>query len=125
MTELGLAIPNSPFDEIRNVDENGNEYWSARNLQEVVNYETWQNFELNVRKAFDSIAADEDVFAAQYHISAVTKMIEIGNGAQRPSSDFQLTRHGAYRVILECDGRKRSVASAKKYFAAQTVQAVF
>lgn len=118
-----LSSPSTPFDQIRKVRSDGSESWSARDLQEIVEYEQWRNFEAAVLKARDSISQDQGETAAQHHIADASKMVATGSGAQRGVSDYRLTRHGAYRVLQECDGRKPRIAEAKAYFAQRTQEA--
>jgi DNA-damage-inducible protein D len=113
----------TPFDQIREIGSEGSEFWSARELQQLVEYGEWRNFEAAVLKARASITQDQGEIAAQHHIGDSNKMIQVGKGAARQVDDYRLTRHGAYRVLQECDGRKPRIAEAKAYFAHRAQEA--
>ncbi|GAC1360637.1 MAG: DNA damage-inducible protein D [Ktedonobacteraceae bacterium] len=109
----------SPFDAIRRMDENGNEYWSARELSKVLGYDRWENFRRYViprtQKAFE-----KSEHAVSDHIRGTTKMIKAGKGAQRPVEDFELSRFACYLVVENADPEKPIVALGQHYFAVQT-----
>ncbi|OZE35672.1 MULTISPECIES: phage antirepressor KilAC domain-containing protein [unclassified Rhodococcus (in: high G+C Gram-positive bacteria)] len=111
----------SPFDAIRRVRADGSEYWSARELSKAVEYETWRNFAAALDRA--KIACENSGSPAQDHFVGVSKMVEIGSGAQRSSDDYQLSRFGAYLVVMNGDPRKPAIAAAQSYFAIRTREA--
>ncbi len=107
----------SLFDAIRQVRTDGSEFWSARDLQPLLGYLKWQNFALVVadaRRSADIVGTGQDQFTDS------SKMVSVGSGAVREIADVELTRYGAYMVILAGDGRKPEIAAAKDYFAVQT-----
>lgn len=107
----------SPFDAIKQTREDGSEFWSARDLMLPLGYAKWQNF---VSVVDDARRSTEIVGAGQDQFTDSSKLISIGKGGVREVGDVELTRYGAYMVILAGDGRKPEIAAAKDYFAVQT-----
>lgn len=107
----------SPFDAIKQTREDGSEFWSARDLMLPLGYAKWQNF---VSVVDDARRSTEIVGAGQDQFTDSSKLINIGKGGVREVGDVELTRYGAYMVILAGDGRKPEIAAAKDYFAVQT-----
>lgn len=111
----------SPFDSIRHFDENGNEFWLARELMIVMGYVKWQNFHQSVKEGFENIKLTGD--NPFDHITDSGNLVKRIQGGGSGEKDYKLTRYGAYMVALACDGRKPEVALAKKYFAIKTREA--
>lgn len=102
--------------EINNV-----ECWSARELQPLLGYSKWENFEKVIVKAKDACKnAGETV---ESHFPDVRKMVEIGSGTEREIEDIALTRYACYLVAQNGDSRKQEIAFAQTYFAVQTRRA--
>lgn len=119
-TDLTIPVA-SPFDAIRRTDEGGIEYWSARDLMPLLDYDRWERFEDAVARAEAAINnSDEE---APDHIRGAAKMVTLGSGAKRNIVDFHLTRYGAYMVAMNSDPRKPAVAQAQTYFAIRTREA--
>lgn len=108
----------SPFDQIRQVDTQGNEFWSARDLMEAMDYAEWRKFEGAIRRAWSSAEN-----RGTDHIVPSDKMVQLGSGAQRRVIDYRLTRFGAYLVVMNGDPRKPEIADAQAYFAVKTREA--
>ena len=109
---------NETFEDIKHIDENGIEFWYARELQSVLNYKEWRKFENVINKAKESCKnSDITVFD---HFVDVDKMVRIGSGAERKQKDYKLTRYACYLVAQNGDTRKRVIALAQTYFAIQT-----
>lgn len=109
----------SPFDAIRRVDEQGNEYWSARELSRILGYDRWENFRKYVIPRTQR-ACEASGRPASDHIRGITKMIRAGKGARRSIEDFELSRFACYLVVENSDPDKPIVALGQTYFAVQT-----
>ena len=105
------------FESIRRLDEEGREYWSARELAPVLEYQDWRNFLLVVDKA--RVACEQSGRAVNDHFGDVTKMVPIGSGAHRPVPDVQLSRYACYLIVQNGDPSKPVIANGQTYFAMQ------
>ena len=115
----------SSFDEIAKEikDDEGEalEVWYARELQQVLGYNRWENFVVAIGRAMEScktlgVNVDD-------HFREVTKMIALAKGAHRKVQDFMLTRYACYLIAQNGDPKKEEVAFAQSYFAVQTRKA--
>ncbi len=99
----------------------GVECWSARELQTLLGYSKWENFEKVIQKAKDACKnAGEQI---ENHFPDVRKMVEIGSDTERPVNDIALTRYACYLIAQNGDSRKEEIAFAQNYFAVQTRRA--
>lgn len=108
----------SAFEGCAHVEEEGVEFWYARDLQRLLDYSDYRNFINIVNKA--KVAALNSGADPQDHFVDVTDMIELGKGALREVENIKLTRYAAYLVAQNGDSRKKPVAFAQTYFAVQT-----
>lgn len=109
---------NQTFEDIKHIDENGIEFWYARELMNCLNYSKWSNFKKVISKAMESCKnSDISVFD---HFTDVGKMVQIGSEAQREQQDYKLTRYACYLIAQNGDSRKKVIALAQTYFAIQT-----
>jgi DNA-damage-inducible protein D len=94
------------------------ECWSARELQEILSYQRWENFTNAISKAKKACEnADSKI---EDHFRDVTKMVSVGSGAQREVEDVALTRYACYLIAQNGDPTKPPIAFAQTYFAVQT-----
>lgn len=107
------------FDDIIHTLEDGEiEFWYARELQPLLGYSRWENFELVIKKAMVSCENAGGNLAD--HFREVTKMVSIGSGAVRTVKEYVLTRYACYLIAQNGDSRKDEIAFAQSYFAVQT-----
>jgi DNA-damage-inducible protein D len=108
---------NNTFDSIRKSDQNGNEYWEARELQKVLEYSQWRRFEDAInraRKACRNSKCNE-----LEHFADVGKIVKTG-ALERKIANFHLSRYACYLIVQNGDPRKKVIALGQTYFAIQT-----
>jgi DNA-damage-inducible protein D len=96
----------------------GVECWSARDLQLILGYSQWRNFENAINKA--KISCENAGELVTNHFAVISKMVEIGSGAQKSVQDIALTRYACYLIAQNGDANKSEIAFAQTYFAVQT-----
>lgn len=106
------------FESIKHIDENGIEFWYARELMVVLNYSKWENFKKVIDRSMISVE-NSDINILD-HFADVRKMVSIGSGAEKVISDYKLTRYACYLIAQNGDNRKKVIALAQTYFAVQT-----
>lgn len=106
------------FEDIKHIDEYGNEYWEARELMTILEYRKWQKF-INVINA-SKIACEKSENLIDDHFTQVGKLIEVAKGAKRRILDYKLSRYACYLIVQNSDPRKEVVALGQTYFAIQT-----
>jgi len=117
MNELEISN-NTTFESIKHFDENGIEFWYARELMKALEYKKWQKF-LNVIES-SKRACNNSNNVVNDHFTQVGKMVEIGSGAKRNMLDYKLTRYACYLIVQNSDPKKEAVALGQTYFAVQT-----
>ena len=117
MERKQIEIYKIKFDEI--IQElDGVEFWYARELQKLLGYEQWRNFELIIHKA--QISCESAGINASDNFAEVSKLVPIGSGAERAVKDYMLTRYACYLIAQNGDPKKEEIAFAQSYFAVQT-----
>ncbi|GHT00914.1 DNA damage-inducible protein D [Bacteroidia bacterium] len=107
------------FEQIKQVDENGNEFWYARDLAPVLEYAKWENFQKVINRAMLS--------CKNSGLSLVSNFPEVRKTVQIPSIagtkniiDYKLSRYACYLIVQNGDPRKEVIALGQTYFATQT-----
>lgn len=112
-----LPTPISSFEKIRRSEENGAEFWFARELAPLLDYQDYRNFLRVIEKARQ--ACEGSGYDIEDHFGEVTKMVDIGSGAQRPVEDVKLSRYACYLIVQNADPAKPVIAHGQTYFAVQ------
>ncbi len=108
------------FEQIRRIDERGNEYWSGRELGKILEYSEFRHFKPVVEKARDACRNSGQPLAN--HFEDYLEMVKIGSGAERPFDDgVKLSRYACYLIVQNADPSKEIVATGQTYFAIQTL----
>ena len=116
--EIIAKVLNKDFESIKKIDENGIEYWEARELMPILGYEKWQNSEEVIARAAKAcINSGQDV---DNHFTNISKMVKIGSDSVRKVNDWKLDRYACYLIAQNGDSNKVEIALAQTYFAIQT-----
>ena len=113
-----ITIAGKSFEELKQVNDHGAEYWSARALQPMLGYSQWRRFEQAIERAI--ISCSESGNPSENHFAGAGKMVELGSGSVREVEDYQLSRFACYLIAQNGDPRKPEIARAQQYFAVQT-----
>ena len=120
MSEMIKHYSEETFESIKHINEYGQEYWLARELQRVLEYSDYRNFELTVFKAMEACKTAGGQI--EDHFGDVTEMVEIGSGAHRELKSYELSRYACYLIVMNGDPRKEVIAVGQTYFAVKTRQ---
>jgi len=106
------------FEQIRQTDENGNEYWLARQLAKALEYNDFRNFIKVITKAKEACENSGQII--ENHIVEANEMVAIGSGATRNMPSYKLSRYACYLIVQNANPSKEVVALGQTYFAVQT-----
>ncbi len=106
------------FENIKHIDEEGNEYWFARELQRILEYTQWRRFENVINKSM--ISCKNSNINVREQFANVGKLSKRSNNAVVQINDYKLTRYACYLIAQNGDSRKRVISLAQTYFAIQT-----
>ena len=106
------------FEDIKHIDENDNDYWLARELQNVLGYHQWRSINELIERA--KVACRESKYSIEDHFAVQSKMIKLAKGATRNVIDYKLSRYACYLIVMNGNPQKEIIALAQTYFAIQT-----
>lgn len=113
-----LAPDRKSFEDLKQINQHGAEYWTARQLQPLLGYKQWRSFAKAINKAITSCTQSGN--DPDYHFARARKSIALSKGAIRMVDDFELSRFACFLIAQNGDPRITEIAEAQKYFAIQT-----
>lgn len=119
MSEISIYDEHT-FESIKHINEDGQEYWLARELRGVLEYVQWRRFSDTIERA--KLACKNSGYEIEDHFADVGKMVGIGSGAERQVDDVMLSRYACYLIVMNGDPRKEIIAVGQTYFAVKTRQ---
>ena len=105
------------FEDIKHSDDNGNEFWEARELQQILDYKEWRYFSTVIEKA--QIACSQSNNSINSHFGVNTKIVPAGK-TTKPIIDYKLSRYACYLIVQNANPKYKAVALGQTYFAVQT-----
>lgn len=118
MKKIGDRYTNNIFENIKHIDDYENEYWYARELQKVLEYKEWRNFQKVINKAV--LSANNSISSEEDWIVEINNPIKTGKGKEEIIKDYKLSRYICYLIVQNADPSKEVVALGQTYFAIQT-----
>ena len=112
------VINEKVFEDIKHVDEFGNEYWLARELQNVLGYHQWRSINDLIERA--KVTCKESKYRVDDHFALYRKMVDIGSKTTRNVIDYKLSRYACYLIVMNGNPKKEIIALGQTYFAIQT-----
>lgn len=110
----------STFESIKHINDYGQEFWYARELQIALEYKQWRRFCGVIDKAKE--ACKNSGYTISDHFADIGKMVDIGSSAHREIQDFELSRYACYLIVMNGDSSKEIIALGQTYFAVKTRQ---
>ncbi len=120
MSENLNSYSEQTFENIKHINEEGQEYWLARELQVILEYKQWRRFVDSIERA--KMACKNSGYNIEDHFADAGKMVAIGSGAKRFIEDYMLSRYACYLIVMNGDPRKDVIAVGQTYFAIKTRQ---
>lgn len=114
------SINENLFESIKHINEYGQEYWTARELIPLLEYNEYRFFKKVIDKAISACEASDNTVSD--HFVQVHEMVTIGSGAEREVENYHLSRYACYLIAMNGDPRKQAIALAQTYFAVKTRQ---
>ena len=108
------------FENLKHINEYGQEFWYARELQSALEYSQWRRFSDAIERA--KTACEKSGHSIQDHFADVGKMVKLGSGSTREIEDIALSRYACYLIVMNGDSRKEVIALGQTYFAVKTRQ---
>lgn len=119
MSEKRIAEKHhATFENLRRFDDDGNEFWQARQLAKIFEYSEYRHFQPVIDRAQE--ACSNSGRSIDDHFEDILDMVEIGSGAYREVADVRLSRYACYLIVQNADPAKPIVANGQTYFAIQT-----
>ena len=113
-----IAAEHKQLEDIKHTDDNGIEFWYARELASVLDYTQWRNFTKVIDKAM--LSCQNSGFECADHFVDVSKTVAMPNSASKKINDLELSRYACYLIVQNGDPRKEPIALGQTYFAIQT-----
>lgn len=113
-----MSDQHQPFEQLKQIDANGMEFWSARSISKLLGYSEYRHFQPVITKAKEACRKSEHVIAD--HFEDILGMVTIGSGALRELPDVKLSRYACYLLVQNGDPAKPVIAAGQTYFAVQT-----
>jgi DNA-damage-inducible protein D len=114
----GYSSTMARLEEVKRSSAEGEDYWMARDINAILGYPTWREFEDVIERAWKAFEGNQ--LDPSHQIVQTHKMMEVGRGAQRQGEDFFLSRAACYLIAMNGDPSKPQIAAAQAYFAVQT-----
>ena len=114
------SINENLFESIKHINEYGQEYWTARELIPLLEYNEYRFFKKVIDKSISACEASNNTVSD--HFVQVHEMVTIGSGAEREVENYHLSRYACYLIAMNGDPRKQAIALAQTYFAVKTRQ---
>jgi len=118
---IATSSGENPFDQIRQVDPDGTEYWLARELQPLLGYNQWRRFEETIERA--KLACQNSLYSISDHFADAGNVVKRKQGGGSSQSNYRLSRYACYLTAMNGDPRKPEIAAAQSYFAIKTREA--
>ena len=106
------------FEDIKHIDEEGKEYWLARELQSTLGYHQWRSINDLIKKA--KVACKDSKYNIDDHFALYRKMVDIGSKTRRKVIEYKLSRYACYLIVMNGNPNKEVIALGQTYFAIQT-----